>query len=111
MKAIVCTKYGSPDVLRLEEVEKPAPKEGEVLLAVHAASINAGDLETLRGDWPARFGGLLRPAHRIPGTDVAGRVEAVGRDVKRFEIGDQIFGTTTGLRSGANAEYICLPEE
>ena len=85
MKAIVCTKYGPPDVLQLKEVEEPIPKEDEALVEVHAASVNAADLEILRGTWVARFGGPLRPQHKILGSDIAGRVEAVGRKVKRFQ--------------------------
>ncbi|MDH4137942.1 MAG: alcohol dehydrogenase catalytic domain-containing protein, partial [Anaerolineae bacterium] len=79
----VLPKYGSPDALQLKEVAKPAPKEDEVLAKVHAASVNAADLEILRGTWSARFGGLLRPMYKILGSDIAGRVEAVGRNVKQ----------------------------
>ena len=75
MKAIVYEKYGPPDVLQLKEVEKPTPKEDEVLVKVHAASVNAADLEILRGTWVARFGGPLRPQHKIPGSDLAGRLK------------------------------------
>ena len=72
MKAIVYTKYGSPDVLQLKEVEKPTPKDDEVLVKVHAASVNAADLEILRGNWSARFGGPLKPRNKILGSDIAG---------------------------------------
>jgi len=89
MKAIVCTEYGSPDVLQLKEVAKPTPKDDEVLAQVYAASVNAADLEILTGAWPARFGGPLRPQHKIPGSDIAGRVEAVGRNVTQFQPGDE----------------------
>ncbi len=92
MKAIVCTRYGSPNVLQLKEVARPIPKEDEVLAKVHAASVNAAYLETLRGTWVVRIGGPLKPMYKILGTDIAGRVEAVGRNVKRFQSGDEIYG-------------------
>ena len=85
MKAIVCPRYGSPDVLQLKEVGKPVPRDNEVLVKVHAASLNASDFEILRGAWSMRMIGPLRPFHKIPGSDVAGVVEAVGRNVKRFK--------------------------
>ncbi len=111
MKAIVYEEYGSPDVLQFKEVEKPAPKVDEVLVKVHAASVNAGDLETLRGDWFARFGGPLRPQYKIPGTDVAGRVESVGGDVKQFRPGDEIWGDLSfPYGFGSFAEYVCVSE-
>jgi NADPH:quinone reductase-like Zn-dependent oxidoreductase len=111
MKAIVCTKYGSPDILQLQEVAKPAPKEDEALARVHTASVNAADLETLRGTWSARFGGPLRPMYKILGTDIAGRVEAVGRNVKQFQPGDEIWGDLSyPLGHGTFAEYVCIPE-
>jgi len=109
MKAIVYQKYGSPDVLKLEEVEKPTPKDDEVLIKVHAASANAGDWHLLRGKpFLIRLMGygLLKPKYKILGSDIAGRVEAVGRNVKQFQPGDEIFGC--GL--GAFAEYVCVPE-
>jgi len=90
MKAIVCTKYGPPDVLQLREVEKPTPKDNEVLVKIHAASINAADLHLLRADpFIVRLmgGGLLKPKNTILGADIAGRVEAVGRNVKQFQPG------------------------
>src|SRR5579864_9751437 len=92
MKAIVYTKYGPPDVLELKEVEKPTPKEDEALVRVHAASLNAADFEMLRGTWSARFRGLLKPRHKILGSDIAGRIEVVGRNVKQFHPGDGIWG-------------------
>jgi NADPH:quinone reductase-like Zn-dependent oxidoreductase len=111
MKAIVCTKYGSPDVLQLKEVEKPTPKEDEALVKVHAVSVHAGDLETLRGAWFARFQGPLRPKNRILGTDIAGRVEAVGRNVKQFQPGDEIWGDLSyPYGYGTFAEYVCVSE-
>src|SRR4030066_78429 len=110
MKAIVCTKYGTPDVLELREVEKPTPNEDEALVKVHAASLNAADLEILRGNWSARFGGLLKPRHKILGSDIAGRIEAVGRNVKQFQPGDEIWADLSLLGYGAFAEYVCIPE-
>ena len=89
MKAIVCTKYGPPEVLQLKEVEKPIPKDNEVLINFHAASVNAADWHTLRADpWFLRLmgGGLLKPKNKILGFDIAGRVEAVGRNVKQFQL-------------------------
>jgi len=110
MKAIVCTKYGSPDVLQLKEVEKPTPKEEEVLVKVHAASLNAADLETLRGVFVVRIAGPLKPMYKILGTDIAGRVEAVGRNVKQFQPSDEVWGDLSAYGWGAFAEYVCVPE-
>jgi NADPH:quinone reductase-like Zn-dependent oxidoreductase len=110
VKAIVCTEYGSPDVLQLKEVEKPTPKDNEVLVRVHAASLNAADFEMLRGTWSARFGGLLKPRHKILGSDIAGRIEAVGRNVKQFHPVDGIWGDLSECGFGAFAEYVCVPE-
>ena len=111
MKAIVCTKYGSPDVLQLKEVEKPTPKDNEALVKVHAASVNAADLETLRGVFFVRIVAPLKPMYKILGTDIAGRVEAVGRNVKQFQSGDEIWGDLSyPLGCGTFAEYVCVPE-
>ena len=108
MKAIVWTKYGPPDVLQLKEVEKPTPKDDEVLVKVHAASINSWDWDLLRGTrFMARLGGLLKPKNKILGTDIAGRVEAVGRNVKQFQPDDELFGINN---FGAFAEYVCVDE-
>ena len=109
MKAIVATKYGSPDVLEFKEVEKPTPKDNEVLVKIHAASLNAADFEILRGAWTARMGGPLKPMHKIPGSDMAGRVEAVGKNVKQFQPGDDVFGDLFMCGFGAFAEYVCVP--
>ena len=95
MKAIVYTKYGSPDVLQLKEVEKPAPKDDEVLVKIHAASVNAYDWHFLTADiFLVRLmgGGLLKPKKHDTRRDIAGRVEAVGRNVKQFQPGDEVFG-------------------
>jgi len=112
MKAIVYTEYGPPDVLQLKEVEKPTPKDDEVLVQVHAASVNQGDAYIVRGE-PVLFRpsyGFPGPKHRIPGGDVAGRIEAVGRDVKQFQPGDEVFGDIGGCGFGAFAEYVSAPE-
>lgn len=111
MKAIVIAKYGPPDSLQLKEVEKPSPKDDEVLVKVHAASLNAADFEIMRGTWAARFGGPLRPGNKIPGSDIAGRVEAVGENVKRFQPGDDIWGDLSFPYSyGTFAEYVSVSE-
>ncbi|MET0415735.1 MAG: NAD(P)-dependent alcohol dehydrogenase [Actinoplanes sp.] len=108
MKAIIQDRYGAPDVLRLDDIDRPAPGDGEVLVRVHAASLNARDWHTLRGDpYLARASlGLRRPKSRIPGTDFAGRVEAAGPAVTRFSPGDEVFGEI----EGAFAEYVRVPE-
>ena len=113
MKAIVYTKYGPPDVLELKEVEKPTPQDNEVLVKVHAASVNAADWHLLTADiFLVRLmaGGLLRPKDTMLGADVAGRVEAVGRSVKEFQPGDAVFGDVFGHGSGSFAEYTSVPE-
>jgi NADPH:quinone reductase-like Zn-dependent oxidoreductase len=111
MKAIVCTKYGSPDVLQLKEVAKPTPKEDEALVKVHATSLNAADFETMRGVFIVRLTGPLRPMYKILGSDIAGRVEAVGRNVKQFQPGDEIWGDLSfPYGFGTFAEYVCIPE-
>ncbi len=111
MKAIVYQKYGSPDVLELQEVEKPAVTASEVLVRVHAASVNPLDWHFLRGTplVVRALAGLLKPKRQILGVDVAGRVEAVGGEVTRFQPGDEIFGSSPN--SGAFAEYLCVPED
>lgn len=114
MKAIVCTKYGSPDVLQLQEVEKPSPQDDEVLIKIHAASINSRDWRMMRANpFFIRLvpGGFLQPKNKILGGDVAGRVEAVGGNVKKFKPGDEVFGylpSATGR--GTFAEYVCANE-
>jgi NADPH:quinone reductase-like Zn-dependent oxidoreductase len=111
MKAIVQNKYGGPDVLQLREVEKPIPKDNEVLVKVHAASLNAADFEIMRGTWAARIIGPLKPRSKIPGSDVAGRIEAAGRNVKQFKTGDEVYGDLFMSGFGAFAEYVCVPEK
>ena len=113
MRAIVQTKYGSTDVLSLKEVDKPVMPDDSVLLRVHAASVNAGDWHLMRGTpFPIRlmFGGLLKPKIKILGFDVAGHVEAIGKDVTQFKPGDEVFGDLSECGFGAFAEYVCATE-
>jgi NADPH:quinone reductase-like Zn-dependent oxidoreductase len=110
MKAVVYTRYGSPEVLRFTEVEKPAPKDNQVLVKVQAVSLNRSDWEALQGKpLYARIMGPLRPRHHILGSDVAGRVEAVGRTTTRFQPGDDVFADILSSMGGF-AEYVCVPE-
>ena len=113
MRAIVYHKYGSPDVLQLKEVEKPTPKDDEVLIKVYAASVNAADWHLLTADiFLVRImgQGLLTPKNTILGSDIAGRVEAVGRNVKQFQPGDEVFGDLSACGRGGFAEYVCASE-
>ena len=113
MQAIVYTTYGSPDVLQLKDVEKPTPKDNEVLVKVHAASANPADWHLMRAEpFLARLeNGLLKPKNTKLGADVAGRVEAVGRNVTQFQVGDDVFGGMPLNELGGFAEYVCAPEE
>jgi len=117
MRAMVCIKSGPPDVLQLKEVEKPIPKDNEVLIKIHATTVSAGDCEIRRFKYPIWIALLVRinlglngPKNRILGQELAGEIELVGKDVKLFMKGDQVFAVT-GLNLGTYAEYICLPED
>jgi len=113
MKAIVFDKYGSPDVLKLEEVEKPILADDKVLIRIHAAGANAGDWHVLRADpFPVRlFFGLLKPKYNILGTDIAGTVEAVGKNVTRFQPGDEVFGNVAECGWGGYAQYVAACQD
>lgn len=113
MKAITCREYGPPDVLELEEIDKPTPGDDDVLVRVHAASVNSWDWDNLRGKpFIVRLlMGLFKPKYLIPGADIAGRVEAVGKNVKRFQPGAEVFGDLCACGWGAFAEYVCAPED
>lgn len=112
MKAIIYTNYGSPDVLQLKEIEKPTPKENEVLVKVHAAAANPADWHLMRAEpFVARLeNGLLKPKHTRLGADVAGRVEAIGKNVTQFRVGDEVFGELPLNALGSYAEYVAVPE-
>ena len=106
MKAVVWTGYGPPDVLRLQELERPIPKDDEVLVKVHAASINSWDWELLEGKASLNLGGRLKPPYKVLGCDVAGTVEEVGRNVTRFRPGDEVFGDISQDGWGGFAEFV-----
>ncbi len=114
MKAIVYTKYGPPDVLQLKEIAKPIPKDNEVLIKIHAVSLNAKDWRLMRAKpFIARLmgAGLLKPKQQILGMDVAGQVEAVGSNVNQFQPGDEVYGDLTPCGMGGFAEYVCATED
>jgi len=117
VKAIVNTKYGPPDVLELKEVEKPVPKDNEVLIRICATTVSSGDVKLQSFNVGAMYWlpmgfymGFTKPKRHILGDDMAGVVESVGKDVKQFKEGDEVFGTV-GMAMGAHAEYICLSED
>jgi NADPH:quinone reductase-like Zn-dependent oxidoreductase len=113
MRAIVSERYGGPEVMELRDIPQPTPKEGEVLVKVRAAALNAADWHMLRADpWLVRLGGgLTKPKNKILGGDVAGVVEAVGRGVTQFKVGDAVFGEIAACGFGGLAEYVCVPEK
>jgi len=116
MKAIVYERYGPPDVLQLKEVGKPIPKDNEVLIKIHATTVTSGDWRVRSLNVPVGFGlisrlvfGVSKPRQPILGTELAGEIESVGKDVRKFKVGDQVFGFS-GARMGCHAEYKCMPE-
>lgn len=120
MKAVVYTKYGSPEVLQLQDVDKPIPKENEVLVKIHATTVTIGDVIVRKGKHPdSKFYsvmlhlvfGFRKPRRSILGMEIAGEIETVGKNVTRFKKNDQVFGSTFGLKFGGYAEYKCFPED
>jgi len=118
MKAAIYTKYGPPSVLKVQEIDKPSPKENEVLIKIHTATVTSGDARLRASDFPPLFWlparlifGLFAPKKKMLGHELAGVVEAIGGKVDRFKVGDHVFGTTTMQPTGSYAEYICLPQE
>ncbi|MBP6209200.1 MAG: NAD(P)-dependent alcohol dehydrogenase [Anaerolineales bacterium] len=113
MKAIVVEQYGTPDVMKFKDVEKPAPKDHEVLVKIHAAALNMFDWHLLTADiFLVRLNaGLFKPKYKIPGADMSGRVEAVGKDVTQFKVGDEVYGDLAASGCGSFAEYVAVPEK
>lgn len=118
MKAIVYEKYGSFEVLKPKTIDKPVPKKNEMLVKVHATTVSSGDIKLRKSDFPPQFWlmgrllyGLVNPNRNILGHEFSGTVEVIGEEVTRFKVGDQVFGTTTGLKFGSYAEYVCIPEK
>jgi NADPH:quinone reductase-like Zn-dependent oxidoreductase len=119
MKAIVCTKYGPPEVLQLKEIEKPTPKDNEILIRVNATTVTSGDVWIRSSTYPTWFWlparlmyGIRKPRKNIPGNELSGEIESVGKDVTRFRKGDQVLGISWGTSfQGTTAEYKCLAED
>ncbi|GAA4968742.1 NAD(P)-dependent alcohol dehydrogenase [Algibacter aquimarinus] len=118
MKAVVYKKYGAPEVLKLIDIKKPQPKDNEILVKIHAATVTSGDVRLRSSDFPPLFWlparlifGLLKPKKSILGHELAGTIEKIGKSVTKFNVGDEVFGTTTMLKTGSYAEYICLPQQ
>ncbi|MGS0524130.1 NAD(P)-dependent alcohol dehydrogenase [Zobellia nedashkovskayae] len=118
MRAAVYREYGPPEVLKLREVNKPHPKDNEILVKIHAATVTSGDVRLRASDFPALFWlparlifGLFKPKKSILGHELSGVVEDKGKNATKFEIGDHVFGTSTMLSAGSYAEYVCLPQE
>lgn len=118
MRAVLYNKYGPPEVLQLKTVDKPQPKKNEILIRIHAATVTSGDVRLRSSDFPPLFWlparlifGLFKPKKKILGHEFAGEVEAIGREVSKFRVGDAVFGTTTMLPTGSYSEYICVPQE
>ena len=118
MKAVVYEEYGTPKVLQLKDIQKPRPKDDEILVKIHAATVTSGDIRLRSSDFPPLFWlparllfGLFKPKKKILGHELAGIVEEIGKNVTKFNVGDSVFGTTTLLKTGSYAEYICLPQK
>ncbi len=113
MKAVVYTKYGPPDVLQLKEIEKPVPKKDEVLVKIHASSVNSWDWDLLKGKpfLVRMLSGWLKPRHQVLGADIAGTIEQAGDQVTKFHCGDEVFGDIAGCGFGGFAEYVTVPEK
>ncbi len=118
MKAVIHEKYGLTNVLKLKDIDKPKPKDDEILVKVFATTVTAADVRLRSSDFPPLFWlparlmfGLFRPKKKILGHELAGIVEEIGKNVTKFKVGDSVFGTTTMLNTGAYAEYVCLPQK
>ena len=119
MKAFLCDQYGDATVLQCKEIARPVPKNKEVLVKIHASSVSAGAIWMRKGEFPGSGlftfflrmqCGIFKPRNGILGVEFSGVVEQTGKDVRDFKIGDQVFGTTTGLKNGSYADYVCIPE-